>query len=669
MLVMNDENLTEEQKKSNALVNAAISGTPEDIARVCAEVGKAEYSAKALGIACRYRGVDHVRAFVEGGASFHAELTNYMVQTHDCYGENRSVLLLDVKPKERIPYLNISDMFCERIAGGDGKLDILPLDKRLEVLDYLTENRERAEFDPGELLYYAIMLKDRQMTAELEKRGAEFSEYRKTMLTDKGERKDLYIWTGLLEALSEKEFKPVVEQIVKRLDGKKLHCTEGIYFACEEILLNYENLKFYFEIFDKPNVRKSILMEKAVDRERIGCLEFAAENGWLKQPKKRDELIEYSQKKGKTECTAFLLDFKNRTADVAAERAKADKKAERELNAAPDSVTALKALWSWKKREDGGLIITSYKGDKTEVTVPGKIGKDTVTALGMAFSPAARATTLEVSDFRETITRITLPETITEICDDAFRVCLALESVNIPKTVTRIGANAFVCCRALREIDIPEGVLEISDNTFQHCDELKTVNIPDSVKKIGGFAFYDCESLENAALPSGLTEIGANAFSKCAELKAVVIPTTLKEIPDHCFESCIELESIIIPRGVTVIAGNAFTNCQKLVRIDIPDTVEKIGAHAFAQCRSLETVVIPEGVTEIGGRAFGDCRNLKRVELPQSLKKIVNFNPKGENVITVFDDSPNVTAVVYPKSYAEKYCKRNNIPFVYYDNL
>lgn len=667
MLVFNDSNGTEEQKKSNALVYAAMNGNPEEIAQVCAEVGKAEYSAKALGIACRFRGVEHVKAFVEGGANFHAELTNYMVNTHDSYGEDLSILLLDVKPDKYIPYLNVSEMFEKSISCNYEEVGILPLEKRLEVLDYLIENREKAEFDPGELLYYAIMLKDKKMTGELEKRGAEFSDYRKTMLTDKGERKDLYIWTGLLEKLSEKEFKPVVEQVVKRLEGKKLHCTDGIYYACKYKLFTRENLEFYFEIFDKPKVTKSDLLIGAVAADRIECLEFAAENGWLKQPKKRDELIEYAQKNGKTECTAWLLDFKNRTADLKAEREKADKKIERELNAAPDSVTAMKAFWNWKKLDDGGLLITNYKGNDTEIKVPEKIGKNTVTAIGTAFTPSGRgASTREISDFRMTIKKIILPETITKICDDAFRVCLGLENINIPKSVKKIGKSAFVCCESLKELEFPEGIEEISDYMFEHCHNLKTVKIPKSVKRIGINAFWDCERLEDIELPDCVEEIGTSAYAKCVKLKEFKIPKALKILSDHMLESCVNLENITIPNGVEVISAQVFTNCQKLKNIEIPETVKKIGDHEFAQCRALEKVTIHEGVTEIGFRAFAECPNLERVVLPNSLAKAKNVTE--DTVMTIFDQSPNVTAVVYPKSYAEKYCKRNNIPFVYKEN-
>lgn len=660
-----NENITKElAQKAKILEHAAINLTPEEIAQTCAKLGKAEYSARALGIACRFRGVDCVKALVDGGASFHAPLTNYMVQTYGSYGDDLSVLLLDIFPTKTIPYFVVVPQIYKSVTREDGTvLSPLPFEKRVKVLDYLRENAEQVEFDMGELLYYAIMLGDEPMIQELEKRGAEFSEYRVKMLIDKGERKDLYIWTGLLERLSAENFIPVLTRITERLGGAKLHCTNGIYDACFDKLYRLDNLDFYFKNFDNPKVNKTEIMKKAIDKNNASGLEFAVREGWLKTPKKRDEMISYAQLKNSAECVAWLLDFKNRTADFAAERAKAEKKAERELNADPNSVTELKKIWGFKALENGGLVLMGYKGKSTEITVPEKIGKNAVTAIGMAFSPAA-TTTKEISDFRKTITSVTLPETVTEICDDAFRVCTALKSVNIPNSVTKIGSSAFICCRSLSEINIPNGIAEICDKTFQYCNLLKFVSIPDSVKRIGINAFLDCEELEEITLPSGVFEIGSSAFANCKKLKAIELPAALKEISEHMLANCAKLGSVVIPKGVIGICGYAFYYCPQLKQIKIPETVEKIGEYAFARCLSLETIVVPEGVREIGGRAFADNPALKRVELPRSLVKAVNFTAKGNPPMTVFDNSPNVTAVVYPKSYAEKYCKRNNIPFV-----
>lgn len=59
-----------------------------------------------------------------------------------------------------------------------------------------------------------------------------------------------------------------------------------------------------------------------------------------------------------------------------------------------------------------------------------------------------------------TVTKITLPDTITEIGDSAFRNATQLEALNIPDSVTAIGSNAFSNCQNLKELMIPAGVTD-----------------------------------------------------------------------------------------------------------------------------------------------------------------------------------------------------------------
>lgn len=529
---MDNEDLTL-AKKSKILEHAAINLAPEEIAQACAKLGEVEYSARALGIACRFRGVECVKALVEGGASFYAPLTNYMVETYGSYGDDLSVLLLSSFPTKTIPYFVVVPQIYKSVTREDGtKLSPLPFEKRVEVLDYLCENAKRVELDMGELLYFAIMLGDEPMARELEKRGAEFSEYRKEMLTAKGKPKDLYIWTGLLERLSAENFIPVLTRLTERLGGTKLHCTNGIYYACFDKLYSFENLEFYSNNFDVPKVNKTDIMKNAINKNCSSGLEFAVRDGWLKTPKKRDEMIAYAAEKKSAECSAYLLDFKNRTADLAAEQAKAEKKLERELNAAPDSVTALKQLWSYKKREDGSIIITGYKGRQTRITVPIKIGKSTVTAIGKeAFSPF-HDRVCHGRDFFKTITEITLPNGIVEI-----------------------GERAFDECHALRAVNIPEGVAEIKSHTFADCFALENIVIPSSVKIIGDFAFFGCESLKTLAIPEGVERIGKIAACQCRSLETVELPRSLKAVAegtsasDSLFYFSPHLKSVIVPRG------------------------------------------------------------------------------------------------------------------------
>ena len=83
-------------------------------------------------------------------------------------------------------------------------------------------------------------------------------------------------------------------------------------------------------------------MEEIILCDKPELLPLCEKHGWLKMPKKRDELIQFASDNKKTECTAWLLEFKNRTADLKAERERAEKKLMRQLNANPDSITELK---------------------------------------------------------------------------------------------------------------------------------------------------------------------------------------------------------------------------------------------------------------------------------------------------------------------------------------
>lgn len=186
-------------------------------------------------------------------------------------------------------------------------------------------------------------------------------------------------------------------------------------------------------------------------------------------------MIAYAAGQKRTELLAWLLDFKNRTADFAAEQEKADKRLMRKLNAAPDSVMALSQLWSYKKTADGTLTITNYKGSATEVTVPEKIGRSIVTAIGKGTFTGEenqrrnndtmnRGATKEQIRQHKKITKIVLPDTIQSIGAGAFQCMEELREINIPAGVREIGGAAFCGCRMLK--DIASAVPRVSSHMY-----------------------------------------------------------------------------------------------------------------------------------------------------------------------------------------------------------
>lgn len=476
-------------EKFESLERAVLRDTPCEVLRLFKDLGNVEFTARALGIACRFRGLDMVKALVEGGASFwfnpqSVKKSHQLIAPNVAfysYEDNYALALLE--------YINLA--FLSDIYRAENKYNfkLVSIKERLSILEYLFENADKVSFDSEKFLFYTILTDEREMTEFLRNKGVRISED-KAILTSEGKNNyDYGDYCRILFQINNDRFIPVLTELLKEVskvtENNKLHFSYGLWEACERKLLIPENFDFFLNNFNQVKMNKKRIMERLIDHDNAKCLEIASNNGWLKQPKKRDEMIQYATDKEKIECVAFLLDFKNRTADLKAEREKAEKKAERELNADPYSLTSLKKSWSFKKKEDGTLIITGYKGNSTVITVPQKIGEDRVTEIDdWAFSPYAYRIKEPTRQFRRTIRKIVLPEGLNKIGTSAFCELSALESVNIPKSVRSIGEYAFRDCYSLKSIIVPEGVTDIGNNAFSMLDgkgELEYAELPSTL--------------------------------------------------------------------------------------------------------------------------------------------------------------------------------------------
>lgn len=262
-----------------------------------------------------------------------------------------------------------------------------------------------------------------------------------------------YRFSGFAAEASIDDFSAVAEKLFE-LVGEPLYNTFGEYRYSSSYRDKFYDPKFFetlLKCFSGKQMRKQATMQEIINKNDTGLLALCAKYGWLKMPHIRDAMISYANEKNSTECTAFLLDFKNRTADLAKERENAEKKMLRELNANPDpnSVAELKKIWKYEKRADGTLIITGYKGDERLVTIPEKIGKSTVTAIGeLAFSPKAPRLTYEKEMQRVLIEKIIVPPTVKTIGRRAF------------------GGYAFDRTKWRRVYSLPEVVLPPSLDIF-----------------------------------------------------------------------------------------------------------------------------------------------------------------------------------------------------------
>ncbi len=222
-----------------------------------------------------------------------------------------------------------------------------------------------------------------------------------------------------------------------------------------------------------------------------------------------DKAIEYAG--DNLEVRARLMDYKNSCFTSSDE----EKLMMRELCKDPFSITEMKKTWGYTVNEDDTVTIKSYKGDGGDVVIPSTIGKRKVSAIAAkAFYPYA-GMTKQIKNGRDNVKSVKIPDTVTEIGDDAFMVSLSLEQVELGSGVTSIGERAF-----------------------RYCGKLKSIRIPSSVKKIGKCAFADCHELESVVVEEGVTALGDKSFSLNWSLKSIWLPASLQSFGKGCFSGC-----------------------------------------------------------------------------------------------------------------------------------
>lgn len=283
----------------------------------------------------------------------------------------------------------------------------------------------------------------------------------------------------------------------------------------------------------------------------------------------------------------------------------------------------------------------------------------------------------------ESLMKVTLPDTLTEIGKSAFNGC-HFEEITIPENVTTIGRNA-VASEELKNIIIKaKEITSVSSSSFRgaqtqtfHVYEgsttettLKNAGIltdsnteyiveesdvvesgdcgPDAkftIDSNGKMTItgtgaadtnenipfeYKNSLIKEVEVKEGITSI-SNVCDTIRELTKVTLPTGLTEIGNKAFYCCVKLERISIPETVTKLGENAFGLCTVLTEIEIPSGVTEIPKNTFKSSSALTEIVIPENVTTIGDGAFYGCRSLNKIYFEA---KEVSSVPSSSGILT-----------------------------------
>ena len=249
---------------------------------------------------------------------------------------------------------------------------------------------------------------------------------------------------------------------------------------------------------------------------------------------------------------------------------------------------------------------------------------------------------------------ISIPNSVTTIGSGAFSGCSGLTSISVesenPNYDSRNNCNAIIetasntLIAGCMSATIPNSVKNIGNSAFRGCIGLTSIDIPNSVKNIGNSAFRGCIGLTSIDIPNSVTTIGDYAFYECSELISFTIPNSVTTIGNSAFSGTAWYD--IQPDGLVYAGRVAYKYKGTMpsgISINIIEGTVSISPYAFSYCSGLTSVTFPNSVTTIGERAFYSCWSLTNLEIPNSVTTIeygAFFGCSGLNSITCLAVTP-----------------------------
>lgn len=120
-------------------------------------------------------------------------------------------------------------------------------------------------------------------------------------------------------------------------------------------------------------------------------------------------------------------------------------------------------------------------------------------------------------------TEYSIPNGIKTIDNYAFAGQEYICRLSMPDSVIEIGENAFRSCSTLEEIEMPAGLKVIKENAFMECLLKYKLILPDGLETIGPCAFFGCYGLQYIKVPASVTDIGEAAFARCSKNLTLIV--------------------------------------------------------------------------------------------------------------------------------------------------
>lgn len=284
------------------------------------------------------------------------------------------------------------------------------------------------------------------------------------------------------------------------------------------------------------------------------------------------------------------------------------------------------------------------------------------------------------------------------IGSDAFWHCPSIQKITIPDTVTTICNMAFADCSNLTTVTGGKNVKILENAAFSNCTKLTSIgNIGQNLKNLGCIVFENTKWFENQK--DGIVYLGKIAYcykgnmpkNTTLTFKNGTYAVSSEFISEHNSATHFEqpnLVKVVLPKSCKFIGSDAFLNCTNLKSIDLggaeiaeneafvsnacetitlPSTMRIIGDDSFTS-KVLKTVNLNDGLQAIGEGAFFSYGKIKNMTVPASVtyigvQAIGYYPPDPDDPFVPSEVIPNFVIYGTSGTEAQTYADRNGIQF------
>ena len=254
----------------------------------------------------------------------------------------------------------------------------------------------------------------------------------------------------------------------------------------------------------------------------------------------------------------------------------------------------------------------------------------------------------------QSLERVTIPESVTSIDPTAFVESYRLTDINIDgkneiyksidgNVCSKDGKTFIMCAPGKTIVDIPDSVTDIREDAFSDCKMLFSVTLSDGMTSIED-VFGSCENLRSITIPKNVKNINNSVFSNCKSIVEVVnnssVYITYKDDntnslynDPYIFDVHSGTSKLIVwddyifydYKDAKYLLGYVGTKSQLTLPNNCDGDVYSIYRYAFKANSIISSIEIPNGVSKIGRGAFESCFFLSSITISKSVKDIGNL--------------------------------------------